>query len=233
MNVGRLGGYVLRFLCSILIACFCMFGSVCFADMEVGHYGPEVLEVQKKLSASGFKINVVDGIYDEQTENAVKSYQYENKLEMTGKVDKDLYRKLLGKDLPDRFSLSAHISLIRRILGSAVALQGIPYVFGGTTPNGFDCSGFVQYVFRQAGINLPRMADEQSAVCKSVTNPQEGDLVFFQTYAPGVSHIGISLGGNRFIHASSSKGITISSLDEDYWANHYIGAGTIIPGRAM
>ena len=210
-----------------------MFGSVCFADMEVGHYGPEVLEVQKKLSASGFKINVVDGIYDEQTENAVKSYQYENKLEMTGKVDKDLYRKLLGKDLPDRFSLSAHISLIRRILGSAVALQGIPYVFGGTTPNGFDCSGFVQYVFRQAGINLPRMADEQSAVCKSVTNPQEGDLVFFQTYAPGVSHIGIFLGGNRFIHASSSKGITISSLDEDYWANHYIGAGTIIPGRAM
>ena len=210
-----------------------MFGSVCFADMEVGHYGPEVLEVQKKLSASGFKINVVDGIYDEQTENAVKSYQYENKLEMTGRVNKDLYRKLLGKDLPDRFSLSAHISLIRRILGSAVALQGIPYVFGGTTPNGFDCSGFVQYVFRQAGINLPRMADEQSAVCKSVTNPQEGDLVFFQTYAPGVSHIGISLGGNRFIHASSSKGITISSLDEDYWANHYIGAGTIIPGRAM
>ena len=223
----------MRFLCSVLIACFCMFGSVCFADMEVGHYGPEVLEVQKKLSASGFKINVVDGIYDEQTENAVKSYQYENKLEMTGKINKDLYRKLLGKDLPDRFSLSAHISLIRRILGSAVALQGIPYVFGGTTPNGFDCSGFVQYVFRQAGINLPRMADEQSAVCKSVTNPQEGDLVFFQTYAPGVSHIGISLGGNRFIHASSSKGITISSLDEDYWANHYIGAGTIIPGRAM
>ena len=66
-----------------------MFGSVCFADMEVGHYGPEVLEVQKKLSASGFKINVVDGIYDEQTENAVKSYQYENKLEMTGRVNKD------------------------------------------------------------------------------------------------------------------------------------------------
>lgn len=223
----------MRFLCSVLLMCMCMFDSVCYADMEVGHEGPEVLAVQQKLTASGFIVKDLNGVYDEQTENAVKSYQYENKLQMTGKIDKDLYRKLLGQEMPSRFSFSAHISLIRRIIGSAIALQGIPYVFGGTSPNGFDCSGFVQYVFRQAGINLPRMADEQSAVCKTVQKPREGDLVFFQTYAPGVSHIGISLGGNRFIHASSSKGITISSLDEDYWANHYIGAGTLIPGRAM
>ena len=224
----------MRFLFSCLIVVCCLFGSAtCFADMCRGDEGPEVLEVQKKLVASGFFIKEIDGRFGEATENAVKSFQYENKLEMTGQVNQELYRKLLGKELPDRFAITGHISLIRRIIGAAITLQGIPYVFGGTSTSGFDCSGFVQYVFRQAGINLPRMADEQSYVCKSVKHPREGDLVFFSTYAPGVSHIGISLGGNRFIHASSSKGITISSLDEDYWANHYIGAGTLIPGRAM
>ena len=212
-------------LCVLMLLLFPM---TCFADIERGDRGDVVLELQERLVTLGYVVGELDGVYGDTTENAVKSYQYENKLEMTGKVDKDLYRKMLGKELPDRFSLTGNISLIRRLIGLAVSLQGVPYVFGGTSPGGFDCSGFVQYVFNHSGLGLPRMADEQYYATKRVSHPREGDLVFFSTYTSGVSHVGISLGGNRFIHASSSRGVTVSSLDESYWANCYVGAGSVL-----
>ena len=212
-------------LCLLMLFLFPM---TCFADIERGDRGDVVLELQERLVTLGYAVGELDGVYGDTTENAVKSYQYENKLEMTGKVDKDLYRKMLGKELPERFSLAGNISLIRRLIGLAVSLQGVPYVFGGTSPGGFDCSGFVQYVFNRSGLGLPRMADEQYYATKRIQYPREGDLVFFSTYTSGVSHVGISLGGNRFIHASSSRGVTVSSLDESYWANRYVGAGSVL-----
>ena len=190
--------------------------------------GPEVLEVQKCLTQMKFNCGKIDGVYGFETENAVKSYQFENKLEITGKVDKDLYRKLLHKDLPSRFAgISGNITILRRLVAMALGLQGVPYVFGGTTPYGFDCSGFVQYVFRQLGFSLPRMADEQYNASARVSQLSLGNLVFFETYTSGVSHVGIYLGNRRFIHASSSKGVTISSLDDSYWSPRYVGAGKV------
>lgn len=200
----------------------------CYADMAYGDEGEEVLALQQALENEGFCIGELDGVYGKVVENAVKSYQYEHNLEMTGEVNKELYRTLLHQELPDRFSVSRNIGMIRRLVGTAVSLQGVPYVFGGTSPYGFDCSGFVQYVFRVAGLNLPRMADEQYYATKRTKMPKEGDLVFFETYTSGVSHVGIYVGGNRFVHASSSRGVIISSLDEDYWANRYVGAGTLL-----
>lgn len=114
----------------------------------------------------------------------------------------------------------------QRIVEIARQFVGAPYRWGGETPNGADCSGFVEEVFRLGGHHLPRTADVQFQATQPVANEQmqPGDLVFFSTYEPGPSHVGIFVGDGRFIHASSSKGVTESRLDEDYYARRYLGA---------
>ena len=108
---------------------------------------------------------------------------------------------------------------------SALRFLGTPYVFGGTSGYGFDCSGYVQHVFAMLGIHLPRTADAQYyAGSRAVGGPRTGDLVFFQTYEPGPSHVGIYIGNGHFVHASSSHGVMVSSLSDSYWSARYIGA---------
>jgi hypothetical protein len=106
---------------------------------------------------------------------------------------------------------------------------GVPYVWGAQSPAGWDCSGFILWIFQKAaGVTLPRVAGDQAGVGVNVqpANIKPGDLVFFKdTYAPGISHVGIALGGGRFIHASSlGSGTTISNLGEAYYQQHYAGA---------
>ena len=117
------------------------------------------------------------------------------------------------------------------IIKTAKKYLGTKYVFGGTTPKGFDCSGFVQYVFKQNGFTLPRAADEQYKLGQRVKKPAElepGDLVFFSTYEKGASHCGIYLGKNQFIHVSSSKGVRVDSLDDSYWKPRWYGGKHIV-----
>lgn len=109
-------------------------------------------------------------------------------------------------------------------------LLGTPYSYGGSSPRGFDCSGFVSYVFRQHDIALHRCADEQmqDGLVVSREDLQVGDLVFFSIYGPWLaSHVGIYVGNGRMIHAGS-WGITYDSLDAEYWANSYVGARRLI-----
>ena len=118
-----------------------------------------------------------------------------------------------------------------KIVATAKQYIGVPYVWGGSTPSGFDCSGFVQHVLRQHGISMPRTSKEQWNVGRAVSKGELkiGDLVFIaNTYTTGISHLGIYVGNNQFIHASSSKGVIISSLDNTYWAPRYYGARRII-----
>jgi cell wall-associated NlpC family hydrolase len=111
------------------------------------------------------------------------------------------------------------------LVNNARSLVGVPYVFGGTSRSGFDCSGYTQYVFKGSGISLPRTAAEQFNVGSSVKQAQlqSGDLVFFTTYASGASHVGIYIGGGSFVHASNS-GVRTSSLSDSYYAPRYLGA---------
>jgi cell wall-associated NlpC family hydrolase len=121
--------------------------------------------------------------------------------------------------------------IAQRLTSDALRFLGVPYVFGGTSTSGFDCSGFVQHVFAMVGIGLPRTADVQyDAGRPAVGGPRAGDLVFFDTYG-GVSHVGIYLGQGKFVHASSSHGVMVSRLSDSYWAARYVGAKRLIASR--
>lgn len=115
--------------------------------------------------------------------------------------------------------------------GTALSLRGAPYRMGGVDPaSGFDCSGFVRYVYQQHGVPMPREVREQFRVGKNVGRDrlEPGDLVFFSTVAPGASHVGIVIGGDQFVHAPSERGVVrVESLGSQYWARRYIGARRI------
>lgn len=118
------------------------------------------------------------------------------------------------------------------IIKAAQKMLGTRYHYGGASPaTGFDCSGLVQYSYQVAGIHLPRTTSRQYHATRPVQKRylKAGDLVFFRTaISRVVSHVGIYLGKNRFIHApSSGSKVTINSLKEKYWRNHYTGAGRI------
>ena len=112
----------------------------------------------------------------------------------------------------------------QNLVDITMPLLGIPYVWAGATTAGFDCSGFIHYAFNQADVKVPRL-DTIGFYNRSVfiKDPVVGDLLFFQnTYRPGISHIGIYLGDNKFIHAGT-KGIEIASLESSYWNLHFMG----------
>ena len=113
------------------------------------------------------------------------------------------------------------------IVSSAKNLIGIKYRYGGTTKAGFDCSGFIGYIYKNNGVNLPRTAAGMYSTGKSVkkANLAVGDLVFFNTSGKGVSHVGMYIGSGKFIHASTSKGVKIDKLNDPYyWGKKYVGA---------
>jgi cell wall-associated NlpC family hydrolase len=113
------------------------------------------------------------------------------------------------------------------VASTALSLRGAPYRNGGTTPVGFDCSGFVQYVYRLHGVTVPRETREQFRLGRSLRRGDlvPGDLVFFTTVAPGASHVGIVIGPDQFVHAPSERGVVrVEHLTAEYWNRRYIGA---------
>lgn len=118
----------------------------------------------------------------------------------------------------------------KQVLNYASQFLGIKYVWGGTTPSpGFDCSGYVQYVYRNSGISLSRTSEQQFTNGVSVKRSElkPGDLVFFATYSSGASHVGIYVGNNMMIH-SSSGGVSYDDMTSSYWAKRYLGARRVI-----
>ena len=182
---------------------------------------------QQKLRVLGFSEERPSGKMTQATTTALKSFQKQHRLKAHGELDDATYKKLTWE--------AFHKEGIQKLQGKEVVnraakYQGVPYVFGGTTPKGFDCSGYVQYVFKDCKATLPRLADEQALLGVFVTQRQLrlGDLVFFTTYLPGASHVGIYAGSGKFWSASSSRGVILSSLQDDYWKKRYYGARRVL-----
>lgn len=125
---------------------------------------------------------------------------------------------------------STQTSKASAIIATSKQYIGVPYLYGGTTPSGFDCSGFVQYVFAKNGMSLPRVSRDQYQIGTAVSfsNLKAGDLVFFSLANNGsVDHMGIYVGNGQFINASSSKGVTIYTLGS-YWQSSFVGAKRVL-----
>lgn len=202
--------------------------AICGASaFRIGDQGSDVAEIQGQLASLGYDV-AADGDFGPATAEAVKAFQVSRGLDADGLVGPSTYTALLGKAMPEVSRGSNVIG--RRVVANSMQYLGVPYVFGGTTPSGFDCSGYVRYVFANAGIYLPRTADAQyeCGYAVSMSELVPGDLVFFSTYEAGPSHVGIYLGDGNFINASSSRGVSIASLYSSYWGSCYIGARRVM-----
>ncbi len=125
----------------------------------------------------------------------------------------------------------------QKLLGKAMQLIGVKYRYGGTSPEtGLDCSGYVQYVFKNAvGVSLPRTASEQARVGNVVGTSDilPGDMVFFNTRGFSNSHVGIYVGNGMFVHSPNSRSqVRFDTLDSGYWKAHFTSARRISKGNA-
>lgn len=175
---------------------------------DLSKNSPQVVETSENSSKGSPHVVIIDADSESLSGTSVMGAVYEDPVSS--------WRKRAS-------ALASRGGLVAR---TAKKFIGVPYRWGGVSPAGFDCSGFILKVYGANGINVKRMADEQYYGGKKIKKSEllVGDLVFFSTYAPGVSHVGIYLGKGKFIHASSSRGVTIDSLDSDYYKNAYVGA---------
>ncbi|WP_419394326.1 C40 family peptidase [Cytobacillus praedii] len=118
-------------------------------------------------------------------------------------------------------------SKLDALIAEAKKYIGVPYKWGGSTPAAFDCSGYLNYVYNNVGISIPRTVSTIWDATKPVSTPKVGDIVFFNT-SSGPSHAGIYLGDNQFIHSGSSTGVTISDMSLSYWKTRYLGVRTAL-----
>lgn len=195
--------------------------------LGVGSKSGQVSALQQDLRVLGyFTYQTNTGYYGTVTESAVKAFQRAHGLAENGKVGLTT-GPLIQTEAAQKLAALAPKYPEQGIIATAKQYIGVPYRWGGTTPSGFDCSGFVGYVMNQHSIGLPRTSAQMYTVGKAVSNPTPGDLVFFSTYAPGASHAGIYLGNNEFISATSSKGVKIESMSNPYWGPRYVGARSL------
>lgn len=199
-----------------------------FTQLQLGDNNELIKTVQEKLQQLKLYTSELTTNYDEATKAAVEKFQTANSLEATGIVDKATLVKLNTITAAQTTSRSnSRPELGNDIVTYSKAYLGKPYVWGASNGKSFDCSGFVLYIFKHFGVSLGHGADEQFAVGTKVAKEdlQIGDAVFFTTYKKGASHVGIFIGENKFIHASSSGGsVTITDLDKEYYKSRYIGA---------
>jgi cell wall-associated NlpC family hydrolase len=200
--------------------------------------GVSVAELKRLNSIHGksFKPGVVLALRDaapaqEIVEKPVKRYVVRNAELFSSEEYERTLAELTDVDPQKPVELGKNLELTtdatKRLKKSAFSFLGTRYRFGGNSRSGLDCSSFVQHVFRELDINLPRTAREQFWTGEPVTSYdlQKGDLVFFRTYASFPSHVGIYLGENKMIHASSrDRKVVISTMNTPYYRSRFIGA---------
>lgn len=158
-------------------------------------------------------------------------------LVLTGCANTDVYQSSSHRPTASRIGSDAALptdaasSLGENVALLAQELIGAPYVYGGSDPRGFDCSGLVYYTYRQTGVNVPRTSQEQFKAARKIalTQANEGDLVFFQDQAK-LSHVGIYLGEGMFVHApETGRQVSIESLNAPYYQQHLVAVGRLVP----
>lgn len=210
----------------------------------------DVKIVQRALDYFGYYKGEIDGLYGPLTQQALEIAEEEHDMEL---VDDDALKRLYeqnqseqniqnekpsenrnNEQTTEEISSQEEVKQVSvtstnhsQAIEAARAQIGTPYVWGGESPGGFDCSGFIQYIFQMEGISLPRTVSETWNFTTQVDSPSVGDLVFFETYKPGPSHMGIYIGDGQFIHAGESRGVESSKLSNSYWKERYLGAGRI------
>lgn len=182
---------------------------------------------QQKMQVLGYYAEQPTGKLNEATSASLKNFQKRNKLKANGKLDEKTYSRLVWLAFTKE-----GITKVKgtEIVKTAGKFKGVPYKFGGTSKKGFDCSGYVQHVFDKHKAKLPRSADEQvlQGIFVLQKDLKPGDLVFFTTYAPGASHVGIYAGSGKFWSVSTSKGVILASLKDNYWKTRYYGARRVL-----
>lgn len=214
-----------------------------------GLHSDDVKIVQQALYYFGYYEGKIDGIYGPLTKKALELAEEEHDIELTQEVTQEslssLYisekqsdeadqiedeknnQKSNGENKNIKQAPVAPEGNATDVIQQARSHLGTPYVWGGDSPNGFDCSGFIQFVYDQEDYTIPRTVAEIWNFATPVDTPSVGDLVFFETYKPGPSHMGIYLGNDTFIHAGESNGVEISELSSSYWEQRYLGAKRI------
>ena len=211
----------------------------------VARKGDTVRKVAKRFGLSGDDLKEINGLKGNSLKAGQKIYLAKRNAEIKEDTSKAYgisaekanpavtsARLEEVKELSTSEDVLADLSIQERLVLFAKKMLHLPYRFGGNGAFGLDCSAYVQKVYSFIGQDIPRSAREQFNLGESVDKDDlaTGDLVFFRTYASFPSHVGIYLGNNLFIHASSlSKKITIDSLETPYYFRHFIGAKRIIP----
>ncbi|MBP2642197.1 MAG: spore cortex-lytic enzyme [Firmicutes bacterium] len=196
--------------------------------VKQGSAGDAVFRLQNKLHEYGYYHGEPDGVFGATTKEAVEEFQQDSGLVADGVAGPATWSML---DCNSSVSRGEDSRTTAQVVSYAKQYLGRPYVWAGRSPSGFDCSGFVSYIFEHFGIHLPRMADEQFNVGVPVLrqNIRAGDVVFFTTYEEGASHVGIYVGGGYFIHASSAAGeVTLTPINKTYYQERYLGARRVI-----
>ncbi|SES79408.1 Putative peptidoglycan binding domain-containing protein [Oceanobacillus limi] len=205
-----------------------------------GLHSEDVKIVQESLQFFGYYEGKIDGIYGPLTKKALEKAEEEHDMDLVNEVtaeslstlyeteqqevEEEINNSSSKKESENVQKVEVKGSNHKNVIQLAQSLIGTPYVWGGTSRNGFDCSGFLQYIFKEQNIEIPRTVNDIWNFGSHVDAPSVGDLVFFETYKPGPSHAGIYIGNGKFIHAGTSNGVTTDELNSSYWQQRYLGA---------
>lgn len=229
-----------KFLVSflVLLLLFLLSTQMAFASssivLKVESRGALVTQLQKDLKSLGFMDIEPTGYFGVITKAAVIKFQEKTGLAVDGIAGKQTLGKI--DSLLNRESTAyrgSSESTGQSIVNYAKRFIGTKYKWGGTTTKGFDCSGFTKYVYKKFGISLSRVSRSQAKNGTYIkkANLRIGDLVFFDTNGGknGINHVGIYIGGGKFIHSSSShKGVVISNLNSGFYSKTYMTARRVL-----